>query len=208
MVAVFPLAGEERVALQGVSWKFYESMLQELGETRVVRVTYDRGVLEITSPLMPHERGKCSIDRLIAALAEELDLPLVSADSLTCKREDLSRGAEPDACYYIQNERLVRSKAHIRLPEDPPPDLVVEIELSSSAIDKLSLYAAMGVPEFWRYDGSKLRIYSLIADRYVQQEISPTFTPIPVSEIPRCLKEAKEIGEIPMVKTFRAWVQT
>jgi Uma2 family endonuclease len=207
MVAVFPLAGEERVALQGVSWKFYESMLQELGETRVVRVAYDRGVLEIMSPLMPHERGKCGIDRLIAALAEALDLPLVSAGSLTCKREDLSRGAEPDACYYIQNESLVRSKEHIRLPEDPPPDLVVEVEFSSSAIDKLSLYAAMGVPEFWRYDGSTLRVYSLVADEYVQQEMSPTFAPIPVAEMPRFLKEAREIGEIPMVKKFRAWVQ-
>jgi hypothetical protein len=82
MVAAFPLAGEERVALQGVSWKFYESMLQELGEARIARMAYDRGVLEIMSPLMPHERGKCSIDRLIAALAEALDLPLISAGSL------------------------------------------------------------------------------------------------------------------------------
>jgi Uma2 family endonuclease len=207
MVAAFPLAGEERISLQSVSWQFYESMLQELGENRAVRVAYDRGVLEIMSPLMPHERGKCGIDRLIAALAEALDLPLVSAGSLTCKREDLNRGAEPDLCYYIQNERLVRSKEHIRLPEDPPPDLVIEIEFSSSAVDKLSLYAAMGVPEFWRYDGQKLRVYVLLANEYVQQEISPTFAPIPVKEMPKFLKEAKEIGEIPMVKKFRAWIQ-
>jgi hypothetical protein len=150
MVAVFPLAGEERIMLQGVSWKFYESMLQELGEARVVRVAYDRGMLEIMSPLMPHGRGKCGIDLLIAALAEAF---------------------------------------------------------SSSAIDKLSLYAAMGVPEFWRYDGTKLNVYVLLADKYVQQETSPTFAPIPVAEIPQFLREAKEIGEIPMVKKFRAWVQ-
>jgi Uma2 family endonuclease len=207
MIATAPTVSEERVVLQNVSWHFYESMLQELGENRSVRLTYDRGVLELMSPLMPHESGKCGIDRLVAVLAEELDLNFKSAGSLTCKREDLKRGAEPDVCYYIQNEPLIRHKEQICLPDDPPPDLVVEVEFSSSAVNKLELYAAMGVPEFWRFDGRELRVFTLEGGSYMQQDNSPTFVPISIVEIPRFLLEAKRIGEIPMVRQFRAWVQ-
>lgn len=106
MVATVPNIGEERIVLQGVSWQFYESMLQELGESRSVRLTYDRGVLELMAPLMPHESGKCGIDRLIAVLAEELDLNFKSAGSLTCKREDLKRGAEVGCCPHTGIESL------------------------------------------------------------------------------------------------------
>ncbi len=182
-------------------------MLHETGEDRISLMTYDQGTLEIMTPLMPHERANRQIERLIWILVEELGLNILSVGSMTCNREDLERGAEPDSSYYIQNEPLVREKDEINLAEDPPPDLVLEVEYSRSAINKLRLYASMRIPEFWRYDGRSLRIYRLDKEEYHLCENSPTFAPIVVSEIPRFIKETKKIGEVAMVQSFRAWVR-
>lgn len=198
---------EQRVILRNISWQTFKAMLTETGEDRVSRMTYDRGTLEIMTPLMPHERANRQIERLIWILVEELGLNLLSVGSMTCKREDLERGAEPDSSYYIQNEPLVREKDEINLAEDPPPDLVLEVEYSQSAINKLRLYASMRIPEFWRYDGRILRIYRLDKKEYHLCENSPTFAPIVVSEIPRFIKKTKEIGEVAMVRSFRNWVR-
>lgn len=207
MVATTLVLGEQRVLLQNVSWQLFEYLLAELGEVRASRLAYDQGMLEIMAPLMPHESSNRLIERLIIVLVEELNLNVKSVGSMTCKREDLERGAEPDSSYYIQNELLVRSKEEIDLKQDPPPDLVLEVEYSKSALNKLQLYAAMGVPEFWRYNGSSLRIYRLEAGQYVQCENSPTFAPIRTSEIPRFLQQSKEIGEMGVKKAFRIWVK-
>ncbi|WP_193196676.1 Uma2 family endonuclease [Nostoc sp. MG11] len=129
------------------------------------------------------------------------------AGSLTLTRDDLERGAEPDSSYYIQNESLVRDKENIDIATDPPPDLVLEIEYSRSAIDKFKLYAAMGVPEFWRYNGSVLRLYALEGGQYSETQTSPTFTPLSVKEIPRFMQQAKKDGEIAATRAFRAWVR-
>jgi Uma2 family endonuclease len=207
MLVAASLPGEERVVLQNMTWQFYELMLQELGEGRSVRLTYDRGTLELMSPLMPHERSKRLIEKLIDALLEELDIPAVSVGSMTCKREDLARGTEPDTGYYIQNEPLIRSRDTIDLNQDPPPDLVLEVEYSRSVVNKLQLYAALGVPELWRYDGNQLRVYRLEGSIYQQCETSPTFATISIAAIPRFLEMAKESGEVAMVKQFRVWVR-
>lgn len=119
----------------------------------------------------------------------------------------MEKGAEPDSSYYIQNELLVRDKENIDLATDPPPDLVLEVEYSRSAINKFGLYAAMGIPEFWRYNGSVLRVYTLEAGQYSEVQTSPTFAPVTVTEIPRFLQEAKKNGEVATTRAFRAWVQ-
>ncbi|WP_448603815.1 Uma2 family endonuclease [Thermoleptolyngbya sp.] len=207
MITAAPAQSEERVVLQNVSWRLYEQLLQELGESRAVRLTYDQGTLELMSPLLPHESSKCSIDRLIAVLAEELALNFRSVGSLTCKREDLQRGVEPDSAYYLQNEPLIRQNAQIQLPDDPPPDLVVEIEYSRTALDKLPIYAALGMPELWRYDGRSLSCYRLAGSAYEETDTSPAFSPIPIQDIPRFLQLASSAREIEMVRQFRAWVR-
>lgn len=208
MTVATPVLAEERVVLQNVTWQLYELMLAQLGENRSVRLAYDRGMLELMSPLMPHERSKRLLEKLIDIVLEELDIPAVSVGSMTCKREDLGRGSEPDSGYYIQNEPLIRHRETVNLEEDPPPDLVLEVEYSRSAVNKLKLYAAMGVPEFWRYNGKTLRIYQLFGQEYVQQENSLTFSPILVTEFPQFMQEAKDIGEVAMMKKFRAWVRS
>jgi len=198
---------EQRVLLKNISWQTFETILAEMGEDRVIRLAYDHGLLEIMTPLLPHEHNNRLIHNLIVALAEELNLNLKSVGSLTCKRPDLQRGVEPDSGFYIQNEPLVRGNREIDLTIDPPPDLVVEVDFTSSSLDQLPIYAALGVPELWRYDEPVMQIYQLIKGQYVPCTLSPTFASLPLTEIPRFLEESLRIGEIPMLRSFRTWVR-
>lgn len=198
---------EQRVLLQNISWQTFKTMLAEMGSERGSRLAYDEGTVEIMTPLMPHENSNRLIEVFVGVLCEELGLEIKRAGSLTMTRDDLERGAEPDSSYYIQNEYRVRDKEDIDLASDPPPDLVLEVEYSRSKIDKLRLYASMQVPEFWRYNGSVLRIYRLESGQYSECNSSPTFAPVPLAEIPRFIKESRNVGEIAITRAFRAWVR-
>ncbi|WP_026734417.1 Uma2 family endonuclease [Fischerella sp. PCC 9605] len=197
----------QRVVLRNISWQTFETMLADMGEDRASRLTYDRGTLEIITPLLPHEYWNRLIERLIFVLGEELNLEILPAGSTTFKREDLRRVAEPDSSYYIQNEARVRNKSEIDLNSDPPPDLVVEIDLTSSSLDKFQIYASLGVPELWRYDEGVLRIYQLQQGQYVECSDSPTFAQLPLNEITRFLEESQRIGVMGMTRNFRNWVR-
>lgn len=198
---------EQRVLLQNISWQTFLTILAEMGDNRGSRLAYDEGMLEIITPLMPHENSNRLIEGFVGVLCEELGLEIKRSGSLTMKRNDLQRGAEPDSSYYIHNESLVRNSENIDLASDPPPDLVLEVEYSRSRIDKFRLYASMGVPEFWRYDGSLLRIYTLESGQYIERNDSPTFAPVKVAEIPQFIKESRKVGEIASTRAFRAWVR-
>ena len=138
---------EQRVVLRNISWQTFETMLAEMGNDRASRMAYDRGTLEIMTPLLPHEYWNRLIERLIFVLGEELNLEILPTGSTTLKREHLRRGAEPDSSYYIRNEARVRNKIAIDLSNDPPPDLVVEVDLTSSSLDRFQIYASLGVSE-------------------------------------------------------------
>ena len=198
---------EQRVLLQNISWQTFKTMLVEMGSGRGSRLAYDEGTVEIMSPLMPHENSNRLIEVFVGVLCEELGLEIKRAGSLTMTRNDLERGAEPDSSYYIQNEYRVREKEDIDLTSDPPPDLILEVEYSRSKINKFRLYASMEVPEFWRYNGSVLRIYTLESGQYLERDNSPTFAPVPVTEIPRFIQESRKVGEIAINRAFRAWVR-
>ena len=206
MVATKQFA-ETRTLLNNISWQTYKLMLAEMGSQRQNRIAYELGIVEIMTPLMPHENSNRLIEVFIGVMSEELGLEIKRTGSLTLTRDDLKRGGEPDSSYYIQNESLVRGKENIDLAIDPPPDLVLEIEYSSSAIDKLALYASMGIPELWRFNGSVLRVYILANRQYAEVEFSPTFKPIPVKEITHFLQQAKVKGENATTRDFRAWVK-
>ena len=171
-------------------------------------MTYDRGLLEIMTPLDPHESYKKLLGRFVEALTEELDIQIRSLGSRTCNREDLARGLEPDQCYYIQNEQVVWNKEQIDLNQDPPPDLVIEIDITSSSINRLDLYADLGVPEVWRYDGRSLTIYRLEAKKYQTCDRSPTFPFLPPTEIVRFLELRKTTRETTLIRLFREWVRS
>ncbi len=207
MVVATSILGEQRVVLQNVSWQCFAYLLDELGENRAARLAYDQGMLEIMSPLMPHEHSKRLIEKLIDILAEELNLNIKSVGSMTCKREDLQRGIEPDSGFYIQNEPLVRQKEDLDLTQDPPPDLMLEVDFTSSSLNKEPIYRALGVAEVWRYASGKLTIKQLQLGQYLQLDRSPTFAGLPLTEIPQFIKQSSQIGETDMLKAFRKWVR-
>ncbi|MGB3264492.1 MAG: Uma2 family endonuclease [Microcoleus sp.] len=196
------------ILLKNISWKTYESLLNELAEQRGIRLTYDRGNLEIMTPSAPHEKYKKILGRFVESVSDELNVEICSLGSLTCRREDLARGLEPDQCYYIENEDVVWDKEQIDLNQDPPPDLVVEIDVTSSSIDRLSLYASLGVPEVWRYDGNRLIIYQLESQEYTERDVSPTFPFLSQVEMLRFLELRRTTKENALIRLFREWVRS
>ncbi len=201
------IPGETRTILENISWQTFKAMLADMGSERNSRIAYADGIVEIMSPLLPHENSNRIIEGFIIALCEEFGIECKRSGSLTLSRDDLEHGGEPDSSYYIQNENLVRGKENIDLAIDPPPDLVLEVEYSKSKIDKSRLYAAMRVPEFWRFNGDDLKIYVLRNGKYAESETSPTFFPVPVKEIPRFIQETKSNGELTTTRFFRIWVR-
>ena len=161
---------ENRVILNHITWKTFNQLLQELGDNRSSLLAYNEGVLEIMTPLGEHEHSKCFISDLVAIIADEMNLNIKKMGSLMLKKEMIKKGVEPDACYYLNNEPLVRHKQNIRLDIDPPPDLVLEIDMSNSSLNKLPIYAALGVAEIWRYNGNNLTGFIFNNDSQDYQE--------------------------------------
>ena len=204
---VLPERGESRLVLHDIDWPAYRAIAGAL-RGRHVRLTYDRGVLELMTISHPHGNLSRLLGRLIVALTEELGLPVHSCGDMTCDREDLDRALEPDECYYLQNEPLVRAREVIDLATDPPPDLAVEIDVSRSSRRRLPIYAALGVPEVWRYDGTALRVYRLGSQgEYVVSEQSRQFPTIPVQRLADFLGRRHETDENSLVRAFREWVR-
>lgn len=197
---------EQIVQLSGISWQTYENLLAEIGD-RPIRLTYNRGNLKIMVPSQEHERFKTIMGRFVETLAEELEVRIEPLGSTTFKRPELS-GTEPDECFYIQNISAVKGKKRIDLTQDPPPDLVVEIDITSRSENSLQIYADLGVPEVWIYNGSRLRINRLENGEYVEGEISLAFPSLPILEIVRFLEQAETMDYLELVKAFRNWVKS
>jgi Uma2 family endonuclease len=198
---------EQRTVLQNVSWETFEALLKDTGEDRNSRFAYDCGTLEIMTPLFEHENPKIQFDRFIFALAEELEIEIKSAGSTTLKRRFVKRCIEPDNCYYVQNELTIRDKQKLDLEKDPPPDLAVEIDITSSSVNKFGIYSALGIAELWRYNGQVLKFYQLIEEQYVEREFSIAFPIVSVNALSSFIEQSKIIGEVALLKSFRAWLR-
>jgi len=202
------LQPESRVVLHGIPWSTFESLVAA-SDNRGARFTYDQGDLEIMSPSREHERLKRYIGRMIEAVTEERGIPIDSASSTTLRAEWEKRGLEADESYYIANEPAVRGKRKIDLGVDPPPDLAVEVDISSSSLDQLKIYASLGVPEVWMCDGVTLTVHRLQpGGEYARQTRSPTFPFLPLDELERFLARRDETDETTWIRSFRAWVNT
>lgn len=195
-----------QLLLKDITWQMYETLLTELGESRASRLSYSKGTLEIMVPLPEHESGKENIGDFVKVLLEELDIEFWPLGSTTFKNENMAQGVEPDTCFYIQNEAAVRGKNRIDLDTDPPPDLAIEIDLTSRT--QLNNYEALGVPELWRYNGRKLEISVLQDGKYVKGYVSLQFPNFPITDvIPQYLAQSKTAGRNVAMKAFRAWVR-
>ncbi len=196
----------QRIILEDVSWQVFEAILNELGEHRGSRVAYSQGTLEIMAPLPEHERAKVIIGDLVKALLDELELNWESLGSTTFKRKDKTAGIEPDDCFYIQNHRLMIGKDRIDLTVDPPPDLAIEIDVTSKT--QISAYEALRVNEIWRYENGNLEINLLQGEEYVKSQASLTFPNITVIEIiPIFVEIARTTGMSSALREFRKWVK-
>ena len=196
----------QRVILEDISWQEFEAILDELGEHRNSRVAYSQGTLEIMVPLPEHEKPKVIIGDLVKILLDELDMYWESLGSTTFKREDMIAGIEPDDCFYIQNYRLMIGRERIDLTVDPPPDLALEIDVTSKT--QVSAYQALKVPEIWRYIKGKLEISLLQEDKYVTSQTSLVFPNFRViEEIPRFVEMARTTGTTLALRAFRKFVR-
>jgi Uma2 family endonuclease len=157
---------DQVVVLPRVSWETYERLLTDDEDRRVPRLSYDRGLLEIVSPSFPHERDAVTMSRIVDIVAAQLDVPVLSVGSMTYRRKHRERGFEADGGFYVQHEARMRGRTDLDPTVDPPPDIVIEMETSRSALDKLALFAALGVPEVWRCRGDQVAIYVLEGETY------------------------------------------
>ena len=197
---------EQSVHISGISWQTYETLLTEIGD-RQIRLTYNRGNLKIMVPSPEHERFKEVLGRFVETLAEELDVKIEPLGSTTFKRSELS-GKEPDKCFYIQNISAIKGKKRIDMNQDPPPDLVVEIDITSRSQNSLQIYADLGVPEVWIYNGSRLRINRFENGEYVECDRSLAFPSVAILEIVRFLEQVETMDYLELVKSFRTWVKS
>ncbi len=196
----------QRVLLRDVTWQELETILEDLGEHRAARIAYDRGILEIMAPLPEHEDDKEIISDLVKALLEELDIEFRCLGSTTFKNQAMAQGIEPDQCFYIKNESKIRGKKRLDLTVDPPPDLALEIDITSRTHP--NIYEALKVPELWRFDKGKLQINVLQDGHYVESQQSLNFSKFKLIEtIPQYLEQSTTAGRNATLKAFRLWVK-
>jgi Uma2 family endonuclease len=197
----------QRFRLDGVSWRAYEGLLRAFEDERHLRITYDQGSLEIMTLSPRHERPKHLLGQLVVMLALELDMNIAGYGSMTMKRRLEKRGLESDECYWIQNEAKVRNLEKFDLRRDPPPDLVLEIDVTHSSLNRLAIYASLGVPEVWRWDEKTLEVHILSEGEYETREESMAFPSFRPAELVRFLKMGASSGETQMLRAFREWIR-
>lgn len=201
------LRGERRLRLSGIDWDLYEK-LRDSEDNWHIQMAYDRGRLEFMSPSPDHEQITKLIAQLVEAFTEEMRIPRRSLRSTTWKRRELGKGCEADECYYILNHHQVRQRRKIDLAIDPPPDLVVETEISRSSVPRLPIYAALGVPEVWRWRKNRLTAYVLGPDgKYVEREQSLNLPTLRVKDLEQFLDFDSSADESAWLRNFRTWVR-
>jgi Uma2 family endonuclease len=211
----------QRILFNDLPWLEFEAILEELGDKRTTRLAYYQRTLEIRIPSPEHERAKVITGDLLKILLDELNLNWEPFGSTTFKRQEMAAGIEPDDCFYIQNYATMIGKKRVDLIVDPPPDLAIEVDITSKTRTRvrrrtayremsvqLSAYEALGVPEIWRYENQTLKIYLLQDHQYVESPTSPTFPNFPIIEgISQFLEMSLAEGTSVALRAFRQWVR-
>ncbi len=191
-----------------VSWEEYEKLLEDLGPSYSVRIFYDHGRMEIMSPLPAHEKPVKVLHTLITALRDQLDIDIESLGSSTLKKDLKDKGAEPDDCFYVQHAAQMIGRTDLDLYVDPPPDIAIESDLTSSSLDRFAIYAGLGVPELWRISNQYVQIWLLRGTQYDASETSLAFPFLTVEALNEHLNIGLTEGERKAAQTFREWVRT
>lgn len=196
----------QRLLVRNVPWSELESILAEMGDERTARIAYSEEVLEIRMPLPKHERTKSILGDAVKILLEELAIDCECFGSTTFKRQEMSYGIEPDECFYIQNHRLMIGKDRVDLSIDPPPDLAIEVDVTSKT--QMDAYLKLGVAELWIYGDGVLKIYTLQVGEYQLSRDSSIFKALPVLNlIQNLLESSVSMGRSPALRDFRQAVR-
>jgi Uma2 family endonuclease len=206
MSTVAPPVSSPPAVLHSIDWHLYTRLLRAFRERRF-RLTYDRGRLEIMSPLWQHEGPADLLGCFIVVLTEELDLPRRAGRSVTLRRRRKRRGLEPDNCYWLASAPLVQGKRDLNLRVDPPPDLAIEVDVTSSSLDRMSIYAALGVPEVWRLSTGGIAFHILEAKAYQVRPNSLSFPQLASADLPAFLAQWGQTDDTAIVRQFRDWVR-
>lgn len=189
------LEPRQRFVLWNAGWDVYEKLVDAFNELHV-RVTYDRGNIELMSPLLIHETVKVWFGQFILVLAVELDFPVRQVGGPTIRRKDRDRGLEPDDCFYLASISKVTDWDTLDLDRDPPPDLALEVDVTNSCLDRMGVYAGLGIPEVWRYDSEEWHIHLLGADgNYQESPTSAALPYLPVPEIMPVMQQSLYVGD-------------
>jgi Uma2 family endonuclease len=202
-----PKTAESRVVLHNISWQTYQRLLEERGDCSAPRLTYDRGELEIMSPTAKHEDVNESIKLLVNLTSMELGPILRGLGSTTFAREDIDRGFEPDSCFYVRNESQIRGKERIDLSVDPVPDIVVEIDITSSSVNKRAVFAQFGVPEVWRYHGTKIEILILADGSYISSDVSLVLPVFTAEALTKLVADSLTLARPDWMRGVREWAR-
>lgn len=199
--------GNHRIILHGISWETYEHLLNDMGDSHAAHFAYDQGELEIMVPTERHEKPNRTLALLVEVLAEELNIDLQRLGSTTLKREDLQKGLEPDSCFYIQNETQIRGKEKLDFTIDPAPDLIIEIDETSSSLNKFPIYAKLGTLELWRYKNNQVKFFVLTNDHYVEVENSLAFPLLMSAMATQFITESAVLTSTVWLRRVRQWVR-
>lgn len=199
----------QRVILHGVRWETYERLLEDLADCSAPRLTFDGKTLEIMSPTPEHEEYNRTLALLVEVAAEEMGIDLRRLGSTTFKRQDLLKGFEPDSCFYIQSVARVSSKKGFDLARDPPPDLIIEIDITSPSLDRFPIFAQTGVPEVWRYDGKRVQVFLMAdgTDQYREAEHSAALPLLSSAIINQFLEESASVKSTAWLRRVRQWIR-
>jgi Uma2 family endonuclease len=202
------LPADSTLILRNVPWDEYEVLLDAVGEAPGLRISYDQGTLHVMTLSSEHENCTRFLEKLIDRLSARLRIRILSFGSMTMKRKDRDRGTEPDACFYVKTAELLGPKRHIDFTKDPPPDIAVEMDVHHDSIAKFPLYAVLGIPEIWRYDGTALTIHRLQGREYVSVPSSVALPVLDASTLTRFLDLLSEKDQYDVLLAFEEWLDS
>jgi Uma2 family endonuclease len=195
------------VTFHGVGWEEYEELLQQVGEAGGLRISFDDGTLQVMTLSPEHEKYCDFIKRLVSSVSLRLRINILFFGSATMRKKERRKGNEPDACFYVQNAATIGNRIHIDFELDPPPDIAVEVDVHHDTRNKFRIYAALGVPELWRFDGDQLTIHSLEQDEYRQVETSAALPMLASRVMTEQLRKLETEGELQTILAFEQWLE-
>jgi Uma2 family endonuclease len=196
------------VVFHNVSWEEYEELLDQIGDANSLHISYNDGTLKVMSPSSFHEKYALFINRLISQISFRFRINILFFGTTTIRKRRKNKGKEPDACFYVQTADLIGHRIKLDFASDPPPDVVVEIDIHHDSRDSFQIYSALGVPEIWRYDGQEMTIYYLHQDEYVMAEASHALPMLTGRILADYLARMLQDGELAAIIAFDEWLQS